>query len=285
MKAGVHNITMEEYVMDPCPTPSLSSSVAIELLEKSPAHARLLHPRMERPPQNEWSSAANFGSAVHTLVFGGPAIVQVHANNWQTKIAKEAREQALLSGMIPLLVDDFDRATQVAAHADVALNSLASEWEFEQTFLWQRGPVWLRCRTDAVTPDLRTIVDLKTTGTNARDANRQFFAQGYDMQAAFLEAGADSVDPSSARGRKIYYLFAETEPPFASSILEVTESVLIIARKKRIAATNLWRKCLETGVWPSYPTTPMMAARPSWSEYAWLMREEMDSTIDIEDHP
>jgi hypothetical protein len=134
-----------------------------------------------------------------------------------------------------------------------------------------------------MTHDFRDIIDLKVTGTNARECNRQFFGQGYDMQAAFLEAGADTLSPATKGKRRIIYLFQESEPPFASSALLISEGTLVIARKKMMAAINLWKSCMETKIWPGYPSELIPSARPSWDETSWLIREEMDPSIRVED--
>ena len=228
---------------------------------------------------------ANFGSAVHSLVFGGPKVHSLAFKNYRKDAAKEERDRVATLGEIPLLADEYDRAHAVAHHADQALRALPgnSSMEFESTIIWRESDVWCRSRADASCSGRRLIVDLKVTGVSVGNggANRQFFNQGYDMQAAFLERGADSIDPDGRGRRRIIYLFVEDEPPFASVPLLVSEATLMIARKRMNAAVNLWRECLRTGTWPGYPAEPQSTDRPGWQESAWLARE-IEGSVNVE---
>ncbi|WP_242401117.1 hypothetical protein [Acetobacter okinawensis] len=43
---GIYDLPEAQYHADPCPTPSLSNSVARILLDESPMHAHFSHPRL-----------------------------------------------------------------------------------------------------------------------------------------------------------------------------------------------------------------------------------------------
>lgn len=284
-EAGVYpDIDIADYVDDPCEQPSLSSSLATILIDRSPAHAKLRHPHFAMQAAEKFSDVANFGSAVHSLVFGGPEIVTVEANDWKTKDARKARDAALDADKIPLLEDDIWRADQCAARARevVALLNRGDKASNEDTLIWQEHGVWLRCRPDQHV-DLRTFIDLKVTQTNPADANRQFFNQGYDMQSVFFERGADSLDHPGRGRRRIYYLFVEAHPPFQARALPISEPTLMIARKRFIAACNIWRECLANDDWSTGPLLLPPSERPSWQESQWLTREMTDETIQVED--
>lgn len=281
------NISIDDYVYDRVTdVPTLSSSVASILIDRSPAHARIAHPRFNPAVmlEREFSAAANFGSAVHAMVFGGPHIVSIDADDWRKKEAKELRDRTLLDGGIPLLRADALRASDCAAVAGRVVADLTRQaFAFENTILFKVGQTLCRCRPDAMTEDRRLILDLKVTGTNARESNRQFFSQGYDLQAAFLERGADSLDEDGIGKREVIYLFVESEPPFGYQLLEVSEGTLSIARKKMNAAVNMWTRCLKENRWPAYQSSRTLTQRPSYDESAWLNREMTDETIKVEE--
>jgi len=281
------SISIDDYVFDRlCETPTLSSSVANVILDRSLAHARLKHARFNPAIilEQDFSRPANFGSAVHAMVFGGSHIVVIDADGYTTKEAKGLRDRTLMDSGIPLLREEHLRATAIADVVTRALVDLTKqELEFEHTVIFKHGPTWCRSRPDAMTADRRLIVDLKVTGTNARDANRQFFSQGYDLQAAFLERAADSLDEDGMGKREIIYLFVESEPPFAYSMLQVSEGTLSIARKKMHAAVNLWDRALRKNEWPTYQSSRTLTERPSWDESAWLNREMTDPAIKVEE--
>lgn len=277
------DIPIGVYVADPCEIPSLSSSIAKILLDRSPAHAFVAHPRLTKPKPEAWSAQANFGSAVHSLVFGGQKVQPYGYDDWRKKEAQVDKADALKCGLIPLLTHEYDDARTIAAAVKEHLAPYGDDTLDEQTIVWDEGGALCRTRPDRMSGDMSTIIDLKVTGTNARECNRQFFSQGYDMQAALLERGADAVDPDGRGKRNIIYLFVENEPPFAAVPLQITEAVLTIARKKFHAAVNLWRDCLANNAWPSYPITPIKAEMPSWAEAQWLARELNDPTVKVDE--
>jgi len=288
LSPGIHpSISIDDYVFDRlCETPTLSASIAGTILDRSLAHARIKNARFNPAVifEQEFSRPANFGSAVHAMVFGGPHIAVIDADGYTTKDAKSLRDRTLMDGGVPLLRAEHLRATAIADVVTGVLVDLTKQaFDFEHTIIFNHGPTLCRARPDAITPDRRLILDLKVTGTNARDANRQFFSQGYDLQAAFLEAGADSLDEDGMGKREIIYLFVESEPPFAYSMLQVSEGTLSIARKKMRAAVNLWDRALRKNEWPAYQSSRTLTERPSWDESSWLNREMTDPTIKVEE--
>lgn len=284
LNPGIHpSISIDDYVFDRlCETPTLSSSVANTILDRSLAHARLQHARFNPAIalEQEFSRPANLGTAVHAMVFGGAHIVVIDADSYKPKEAQNLRDRTLIEGGVPLLREEHMRASAIADVAGKAVADLSAEaLDLEHTIIFNHGPTLCRTRPDAISKDRRLILDLKVTGTNARDANRQFFSQGYDLQAAFLEAGADFLDEDGMGKREIIYLFVESEPPFAHSMLQVSEGTLSIARKKMRAAVNLWDRALRKNEWPAYQSSRTLTERPSWDESSWLNREMTDPMI------
>lgn len=280
------DIPIDAYVADPCPEPSLSASIASILVNRSPAHAYAAHPRLTPSPKAEWSAAANFGSAVHSLVFGGPKVQRYGYADWRKKEAQEDRKNCLAVGEIPLLMEDYDRARAIATNVAYDIEYIVGDFhglDMERTIVWREGEAWCRVRPDAMTSDKRTVIDLKVTGVDIGNggANRQFFGQGYDMQAAFLERGLDDVHTDGAGKRRIIYLFVESEPPHAAIPLVVSEATLMVARKKMNAALNLWRECTTSKRWPAYPLIPVPTDMPGWQEQAWLARE-LSGAVNVE---
>lgn len=266
--------------------PSLNASIATLVVDRSPAHAFVAHPRLTARGPEEWSAAANFGSAVHSTVFGGPEVVTVVAEDWRTKAARERRVESLAARKIPLLGGEVERCAAIAARASQAILALGAETDSikEATIIWSEGGAVCRCRPDLISADKRLVVDLKITGVSLGNggANRQFFNQGYDMQAAFFERGLDALDLEGRGRRRIIYLFVESEPPHAALPLLVSEGTLMIARKRMNAAISIWKRCLAANVWPSYATEPVPTERPGWQEEAWLAREMNDLAVDVE---
>src|SRR5215203_2653492 len=67
---GLHMIPPADYHRDPCPIPSASCSILETLLNRTPHHAWLQHPRLNKDgwKPSESSRKADIGSAVHEMV-------------------------------------------------------------------------------------------------------------------------------------------------------------------------------------------------------------------------
>ena len=68
---GIHySMRAAAYHADPCERPSLSSSIAKILLEKTPRHAWTAHPRLNPDFAAKDESKFDLGTAVHELMLG-----------------------------------------------------------------------------------------------------------------------------------------------------------------------------------------------------------------------
>jgi hypothetical protein len=103
MNPGIYNLTAENYHADPAPVASLSSSIANILIDQSPLHAYLAHPRLNLRYQREEDSRFDLGSAAHMMLLERreDKIVRVQAKDWRTNAAKDARAAAQATGSTP----------------------------------------------------------------------------------------------------------------------------------------------------------------------------------------
>lgn len=270
---GFHEIAAADYHADPCPDPSLSSSIASWMIERSPLHAWSRHPRLNPECIVDRKKIFDRGSAVHKLTLGAGADIRViDADSYRSKDAQTARDQAYETGQIPMLADDMTSAHAMADIGRATIQRLlGSTGIAEQVMVWREGETWCRSMVDIMRQDRTVIIDLKTTSASAApaDARRRFFSEDYSIQAAFIERGLNALDPENAGRRKIIYLFQETDEPYACCPIEVGEGVLHIGRKKVAAAIKLWSACMKANVWPGYPLNPVRADPPSWWADAW----------------
>lgn len=282
---GVYDIPAEEYHADPVgPAPSLSASIAKQLLDASPEHARWAHPKLSPAFTPEESERFDVGTAAHAYLLEGErdAFEIIDAKDWRTKAAQEARDLARLAGKTPLLSEQWVR---VQAMAEAAKRQLAAFEEIprplthgraEETLVWQEDGAWMRARLDWLHADHRTIDDYKSTSGSAHpDAfiRGPLFALGYDVQAAMYLRGIAVLFGHEAAFR---FVVQETDPPYALSVVALGPEALVLAEKKRRRAVELWRACLATGQWPAYPTRTCYAELPAWQESRWLERELRD---------
>jgi hypothetical protein len=273
-------ISAAQYHADPCPSPSLSSSIAKVLCNDSPRHAWTMHPKLNPNYEPEESGAFDLGTAAHDLLLQGDMnVVIIEANDYRTKAAQEARDAARAEGKNPLLSKVWGDVQAMAKAARTQLDAmkdrpiLFTEGRAEHTLTWQEeNGVWCRARLDWLRDDLAAIDDLKTTSTTANPEaiSRTLFGNGYDLQAAFYLRGLKAVTGHDSIFR---FAFVETYPPFATSVVALSPGALLLAEKKCLYAIEEWGKCLESDKWPAYPQRTCYADLPTWVESAWLTKE------------
>lgn len=276
MNPGIYTMPMAEYQADPCPKPSLSSGIAQTLVTRSPYHAWCEHPKLGNYPQEE-NSTLDYGAACHAVLLEGNESVLsvIEADDWRTKIAKEARDLARQCGKIPVLARQYDK---IGLMVKAALEALAGCEDFtrddwlggasERTIIWKEDEVWCRARPDRMSADRKILWDYKTT-TNANPEAfiRQIFTMGYEMQAAhYLRGNAATGGPEDATW---LWLVQETEAPFACSFVGMSPSLREHAETKRFWAVQQWRDCLESGHFPAYPAKVCYADAPAWALARW----------------
>jgi hypothetical protein len=288
-----HGLSAELYHADPCPTPSLSSSMVKLLCDTTPAHARLRHPRLVERVERDNATHFDIGTAAHAIVLQGQdAVVVVDAADWRTNAAKEQRDKAYAEGKTPLLAKikaEVDR--MVAAfrsgldrHQEGARMFEEGFGTPESTLIWQDlGGVWCRARLDWLRADKRSgiaIDDYKTTATSADPADlaRTYIGKGWDIQAAWYLRGARAVlNTTKAFDMTFRYAVQETYAPYAVSVVTPGADALMLAEKKILWALSLWARCLERDEWPGYHTQTAHLALPAWEESRWLTKEVSDA--------
>lgn len=276
-------IPMDVYLTDPVAVPSLSSSVAITLIQQSPFHAWARHPRNPKCLSRDESRVASIGTVAHALLLekSEDQVVVLDPQNFIGKrggipkgytndAIREARDDALAEGKTPLLLEDMitcramrDAAQEYIAHSELA--GVFDAGESEATVVAQEGATWLRCRPDWISHDKSVVVHFKTTARSARPESfiRGLLpSMGYDLALAFygrVIAGATGVVP------KIHCILAqEQDPPYCCSLIALSPAYADITDGQIDRAIITWRDCMRTGRWPAYPSRICYAEPKPW---------------------
>lgn len=269
MTARLLDITPDEYHADPAPKPSLSSSIAQVLLERSPRHAWYHHPRLGKQPSSV-TDVTELGTLIHKLILGkGPDIVGVDADDWRTKRAREERADARKAGKLPVLkrlqLDAEHAAEQIAAQ--LAERGVALTGCSEVPIMWQEesahGPTWCRAMVDHV--DGLALFDLKTTASaHPEYCMRSAIKYGYDIQQEAYTRALEALYPEHA-GRFVFrFLFVEPEPPYGVLIAELDSLMRERGRRRWREAVETWAQCLARHDWPGYSRQPVTLQSPGW---------------------
>lgn len=259
-------------------TPTLSSSIVKLLINASPAHAQAAHPKLNKFYKREEDDKFSIGTAAHAMLLEGKDAVEVcEFDSWRTNAAKDAKKAAYAAGKIPLLGDDYFEVLAMVEAAKEQLDShearppLFVAGKAERTITWEEDGVFCRARPDWLHDNLAACDDYKTSSRSARPESfaRTLFGMGYDIQASFYRRGLRAVT-----GADIPFRFAvqETSPPYALSVVELGPDVYALADDKVQYAIDLWRGCMESGLWPAYSTRVATAELPPYLEAQWMER-------------
>ncbi len=278
-KAGIYKISNEEYHSgNLCSTPCLSRSVIKDLLYKSPAHA--WHNNQDLNPNfkpDDHAGKFDVGTVSHDLLLEGLDCCSIiNAEDWKSKVAKEAREIARLEGKTPLLKKQYDEALvmvkaaerQIYGCKELGISSLKADGDAELSYIWQEEGLWLKARPDFITTDRNILLDYKTTGTSANpsDIARHIISMGYDLQSYFYTRGVKAIEKTNP---KLIFVFQEVSEPYLCSFIGLPPEFLEMAKSKVNFAIGLWRECLRMDTWPGYPNQVCYPDLPPWASASW----------------
>lgn len=278
IEPGIHTIPSDTYHSDPGREPSLSASVAHLLVNTTPLHAWNAHPRLNPNFEREEKAQFDMGSVTHALILEADTskVQVVYADDWRTKDARAARDQARGDGLIPMLQKDWVRVEMMAeaVRAQIARRDdeppLFDAGKPEQTLVWNERGVTCRARLDWLRDDHVAIDDLKTTGRSANPmqwSRNTLWSIGADIQVAFYLRGLKRLTGVDAVFR---YVLVENVPPYGVSVVSMAGSALEIGNAKVDRALERWKWCLEHDEWPGYPSPVYYAETPGYEELRWM---------------
>jgi hypothetical protein len=278
LNVGFHeNIDADRYHADPCVVPSLSSSVAAELVTSAPAKARLKHPRLVKQSDKKATDEMNFGSVVHELALGrGGGFAVWEGETWRGGEAAKFWDAAVAAGKTPIKTADLKRATDLVDSVRIQLKGMGldhvlSEGKSEVVAVWKNGDHYARAMYDKWFPDRDEIWDIKTTGLSAHPEKvaRHVANMNYDLRSEFYLMGAEKLTgkPSKHGGLGYQFLFIETSPPYLPVPCYLDATFKIRGRRNAQHAIDLWARCIESGVWPGYTSGPVEIMAPGYIDF------------------
>ncbi|MCJ2135620.1 PD-(D/E)XK nuclease family protein [Methylobacterium sp. J-026] len=284
---GLFRMPADVYHSDPAPEPSLSSSLAKVLVEKSAEHAYAMHPRLGRAPDAEdaeSSRAMQTGTAAHRLILGaGAELVVVDADDWRTKAAKEARAAAVTAGKAPVLRLDHATAATLARRVTGRLARVPDcEGFFDAPaevvgIVRHPSGAWLRAMFDRIEVRRDRIIlwDVKTGQQSAapQDLGRRIEGMAMEVQAALYVDVAERLFPRMSGRVSFRWVFCENEAPNAVTVAEIDAATLHIGRRKLAVALHRWNEARTSDVWPGYPAEIIRPEFPDWAAKRWGERE------------
>lgn len=258
----------------------LSPSNAHTMLTRSPLHAW----------QENWylggvrpapSDAMIRGQLIEALLFqkGLDRIVEIDAKDYKTAAAKDSKALALASNRIPVLKHQLEEWQESVKHSRHVLKQdygitfegcrtqLKVEWEYEG--------VKCKGKFDCVDDEKGIIYELKSTeNAHPRFRERNITNTGQHIQAlAYLEGA--TLKLKSTRPWQFKWLFCEPDPPYAVTVARPSEGMLELGHLDWYRAQRLWKRCIESNVWPGYATEEVALDAMTWQMDA-SRQAEMD---------
>jgi hypothetical protein len=271
-------------------TPRLSQSTAHALLSESPYHAWRYHPQLGAIGR-ERTREMDRGTILHELVWRAgsdvPGIAVLKFDNFRTKLAQQARDEALEAGLMPVLDKQMD-GYQTAARsirAAIANFDISLIGEPEHEIAWTERAddgteVLCRGRLDMWQPQSATILDLKTCKSCRPDkCIRSMVGFGADIQRAAYVSGIEKNFPEFAGRVDFINLFATCEEPYLVTPIRHSGAMRQLGDSRWRRAINLWAKCLRNDSWPAYTTEILTLSPPQWEiarEQEAACNEEME---------
>ena len=287
--ARIIECTEAEYFADPCEVPSLSQSIAHELLTKSPLHAWTIHPRLGKAANADESNGSDEeddtaaladGKIIHKLLLGSGAEVEVidGFDNFKKKAAQEARDFARAMGRVPILRRKYDALVETADALRSGLeydHGIKLDGQSEIAFEWdeqgERGPARCRGRMDHVKIDAGIILDVKKIRSAHPDMCRKHMeTYGYDIQWAAYTSALAKFRPELQGRVDMRFLFLELDPPYAITPITPSGQMREIGQTRWQRAVDLWGRCMATNRWPAY-TDRTISLEPS----PWFLQREL----------
>jgi len=260
-----------DYHADPCPVPSLSSSIGQILVDRSPAHAYLAHPRLgPDTPQRESSKEMDEGTLVHGLMLGkGMERVQVitatdkdgnTVDNYRTKAAQTERDEIVAAGKTPVLPRELDIVRAMAAKFTAKLERdhgiVLDPANSERAIYWTERAhdgTEIQCRAmlDNVDLDNAVIYDIKRL-KSAHPRSVRKYVEGACIQHEAYRRAVIANYPDLAPRMRFQWIVVEPTRPHEILLAHPSGSMEQLGGMKWEQAINRWAWCMKRDRWPGY---------------------------------
>lgn len=207
---------------------------------------------------DEHKPAYDVGTLAHALILEGSLdhiVARIPYDNYRTKAAREAREEAYNADMIPVnQSEEADMLGSIDAMRDaVFAHPIAAELltghEPEVSVFWEQSGVPMKARIDALHVDRKLAVDLKTVrSARPNDFKRQISDLTYYIQAQHYLNGLKEVT-----GEDYDWLFVAVDKsePYVVSVHRMSKDALIEGAVRVGHAIDRYKAALQRG-WTGY---------------------------------
>lgn len=250
--------------------PALSASGARTLMATCPAtyySTSPLNPQAVREDRALFDAGTAAHLAILELSQIDARVCWIAFDDFKSKPAQQARDEARARGQVPLLVKHGETLTAlrraIAAHPEAA--RLLTGGVAERSIFWTRDGVRCKARLDYWQRATQIAVDLKTTTTVAPDALQRKIADlAYYQQVSWY---SDAVEAAfGVTPERFPLVFVEAEAPHVVQVVDVHPRAVQWGHILHAKARAVVRECLAAGRWPGYRETAVTLDLPLWVE-------------------
>lgn len=248
--------------------PRLSPSTAHVLLTESPLHAWQDHWLLGGGRDKEETEGQSRGKILDRLLFGvGPEIVPIDAPDFRTKAAQEAKKAALEARKLPVIADklaEYDEAI-AAIRAKLERKGVVLSGVSQAKLEWKSDGADCKGKLDHLIAENGVIWDLKTSKSASPTAVTAALERhgAYIQHAAYVE-GVESLFPDLAGRVRMGFVCCEYVKPYAVTVAYLDGTLAQLGRMQWGRAKELWRRGIESGVWPEYSDDPVIIEAKPW---------------------
>jgi len=257
-KLGVHSMPAELYHK----AAGCSKSMLDILAEKTPAH---LQAYKADPP--EQTDAMRFGTILHRALlepdtYTGFFHTRPKDFNFTTKDGKAWKEA---HQDLPILGDsEAEKIARMvsAVHTHPFAKRLLAGCQSEQSiFVEDHNGTLRKSRLDALTKG-NVIPDIKTCESAATaDFERSVAKYRLYVQAAYY---ISNCRLAGIEKDAFFFICVEKTPPYAVRCLKLQDEVLEAGRLEFERDLQVYRNCMESGIWPAYEDQYSEIGLPAW---------------------
>lgn len=277
VEPGIYDLPLADYLADPCPEPSLSSSGAQLLYATCPQI--YWHRRLDPEPA---SAAQRFGQAAHTWVLEGDTFEQrftvLSGEHRRNEYGKAVEADIRGRGKEPIPARDWMTILNMKEALDAHPFAAAAfrSWEVERSLFWRHPQFgfWCRARPDGLPRpgQGRIMGDYKTASSvHPEELRRDIARYGYDQKAAWSIEGVKELGLIDRP--QFAFVFQQSSLPHPIVVAALADAALVAGRMKNDRASALFARSLKSGVWSGYADDVVELDLPAWEH----KRLEIDS--------
>lgn len=257
---------------------ALSQSEIKVVAEKSPAHLRHQRRTLRAP-----SEAMKLGTAAHKMILEPDDFDSCYAfapechkrSKDEKAVWEAAKAEAKASKKKLITKEDHAAATAMrdSIFSNERVGSLLRGGVAERACFGNLLGLHGKALLDYYHPNDHAIVDLKSTkSASLKQFERDVRTYRYHWQAAWY---TDLVKSITGKAPTFQIVAVENVEPYCAAIFEIKFDLLAIARWEIQQTVDLIKRCMDTGVWPGYPTevNQLGAYKSEWEAYKRSMQE------------